>query len=287
MFEVKEEIGNALKYLNVPEVKSKPLDNLIKNIDQVQICCCQSIVYPMGFFKHMLNNAVVPQPKTIGEMLPLHSVEKCPLKMGSKFSTDFFKRLTERDQFMVLMSNLKMLQMLRMADYFKPGSNLTEQMCFTMFEQKYLQLPVDLPNPGDSPGFLGDKAIQMFQQIDSIQQLQLDDTSMVLVMVIALLNTPKDKENPPDLIKGTQGNLRHLLYLYLCSKMSPSGALDKVQKIDSVLDLLMSSEDISTQIPPPLVYVGQPLSYVEDNPSAYQYSELSEYYQNLFNQSDN
>ena len=219
--------------------------------------------------------------------------------MGSKFSTDFFIRLTERDQFMVLMSNLKMLQMLRMADYFKPGSNLTEQMCFTMFEQKYLQLPVDLPNPGVSSEALassvGDKAIQMFQQIDSIQQLQLDDTSMVLVMVIALLSTPKEAtENPPDLIKGTLGNLRHLLFLYLCSKMSPSGALEKVQKIDSVLDLLMSPEDIlmpdksnSTQSPPPLVYVGQPISYTEDNSSAYKYSELSEYYQNLFNQSDN
>ena len=215
--------------------------------------------------------------------------------MGSKFSTDFFKRLTERDQFMVLMSNLKMLQMLRMADYFKPGSNLTEQMCFTMFEQKYLQLPDDLPNPSVSPealaSSLGDKAIQMFQQIDSIQQLQLDDTSMVLVMVIALLSTPKETtENPPDLIKGTQGNLRHLLYLYLCSKMSPSGALEKLQKIDSVLDVLMSPEDIlmpdpsnSSQCPPPLVYVGQPLSCTEDNSSAYKYSELSEYYQNLFN----
>lgn len=83
MFEVKEEIGNALKHLNVPEVKSKPVDNLIKNIDQVQICCCQSIVYPMGFFKHMLHSGVVPQPKTIGEMLPIHSGGKSLKKSHS------------------------------------------------------------------------------------------------------------------------------------------------------------------------------------------------------------
>ena len=149
---------------------------------------------------------------------------------------------------MLLLSNTKMLQLLRMADFFKPGSNITEQMCFIMFEQKCAELPVDLPAlPPMKPEVLacglGENAMALFQQIHSIQELELDDTTLVLVMVIALLSTPEDAENP-DLIMVTQNNLRHLLYRYLCTQMSPAGALAKTEKIDIVLNLLMSSEDM-------------------------------------------
>ena len=149
---------------------------------------------------------------------------------------------------MLLLSNTKMLQLLRMADFFKPGSNITEQMCFIMFEQKCAELPVDLPSlPPMKPEVLGqslgENAMALFQQIHSIQQLELDETTLVLVMVIALLSTPEEAENP-DLIIKTQSNLRHLLYRYLCTKMSPAGALAKVERIDIVLNILMSSEDI-------------------------------------------
>jgi len=37
----------------------------------------------MGFFKHMLHSGVVPQPKTIGEMLPIHSGGKSLKKSHS------------------------------------------------------------------------------------------------------------------------------------------------------------------------------------------------------------
>ena len=149
---------------------------------------------------------------------------------------------------MLLLSNTKMLQLLRMADFFKPGSNITEQMCFIMFEQKCAELPVDLPSlPPMKPEVFGqsfgENTMALFQQIHSIQQLELDETTLVLVMVIALLSTPEQAENP-DLIIKTQTNLRHLLYRYLCTQMSPAGALAKVERIDIVLNILMSSEDI-------------------------------------------
>ena len=147
------------------------------------------------------------------------------------------------------MSNTKILQILRMADFFKPGQDITDQMCSVMFETpKKDMLPKDLPPlpPLDISafaGFFGGKSIELFEQIKAIQMLDMDPTTLVLTLVLALLSTPDQVENP-ELMMTTQYNLRRLLYRYLCTKMSKAAALCKVERIEIVLNMLMASEDI-------------------------------------------
>ena len=91
---------------------------------------------------------------------------------------------------------------------------------------------------------LANPVIYMFQQIDSFRKLALDETSMVLVMVLTVLSTPEKSENS-NLIHETQSKLKHLLFKSLCSQMSHSGALSKMQDIEMCLKL--NIESIPTQ----------------------------------------
>ena len=84
---------------------------------------------------------------------------------------------------------------------------------------------------------LANPVIDMFQQIDSIRNMALDETSMVLVMVLAVLSTPEKAENF-HLIHETQSKLKHLLFRSLCSQMNHSGALSKMQDIEMCLKFL-------------------------------------------------
>ena len=77
--------------------------------------------------------------------------------------------------------------------------------------------------------------------MQSIQLLDLDQTTLVLVLVIALFSTPEAAENM-GLIRTTQNDLRYLLYRYLCTKMSRTGALQKMERIEITLNLLMNSD---------------------------------------------
>ena len=164
-------------------------------------------------------------------------------------SKSAFFRFSEKDQFNLLMSNTKMLQILRMADFFKPGQDITDQMCFVMFETPSKDmLPKDLPplpplNISAFAGLFGEKSIELFEQIRSIQMLEMDPTTLVLTLVLALLSTPDQAENP-DLMMNMQYNLRRLIYRYLCTKMSKAAALCKVERIEIVLNTLMASEDM-------------------------------------------
>ena len=101
--------------------------------------------------------------------------------------------------------------------------------------------PLPTLKPEAFAASLGEKAPELFQQVQSIQLLELDQTTLVLVLVIALFSTPEVAENM-DLIRTTQNNLRHLLYRYLCTKMSRIGALQKMERIEIILNLLMNSD---------------------------------------------
>lgn len=146
-----------------------------------------------------------------------------------------------------------MLQMLRMADFFKPGQDITDQMCKVMFETPAKDmLPENLPTLpqldfSHMEGVFGKNTLELFEQIRAIQMLEMDPTTLVLVLVLALLSTPEQAENP-DLIMTTQYNLRRLLYRYLCTKMSKASALNKVERIEIALNMLMASDDMISKI---------------------------------------
>ena len=113
MFEAKELINNALHFLNWPNAKSRPFLNVstlvtnnsslsplaftqaevnfIRNMSQIKMEACQSIVYPTAMFDVFLDMAVAPKPQMVSEWMPIGV--KCHLEKMIKFANnlDFFQ----------------------------------------------------------------------------------------------------------------------------------------------------------------------------------------------------
>ena len=113
MFEAKELINNALHFLNWPNAKSRPFLNVstlvtnnsslsplaftqaevnfIRNMGQIKMEACQSIVYPTAMFDVFLDMAVAPKPQMVSEWMPIGV--KCHLEKMIKFANnlDFFQ----------------------------------------------------------------------------------------------------------------------------------------------------------------------------------------------------
>ena len=162
-----------------------------------------------------------------------------------KFSACLFLfSLPDEDQFTLLTMNLTYLYTFISADFLQSSYSGYQQMSIFIYGNPHLtehnEFPKDLERVEMSklmPGVDGRHAL--YKILNSINDCQLDPIGLVLVMAISLFNSSDAK------IRQIQDHCRLTLFRYLSSTMSPDGAKIKSEKIDFVLNTMVSSKDLN------------------------------------------
>ena len=151
----------------------------------------------------------------------------------------------------LLCTNMKLIRFLELAEFLHPSLNGNQQLEVLFrgaFAQTYSQFPileekimtVETIFLGGAKG--GNNAI--IRLLESIQKLMLDRKTTMMVVLISIFCVPStfsgyNKERVKSYLKNYH---RLLLYRYFCSKTNCQEARMKVELIEIVLNLLMSSE---------------------------------------------
>ena len=81
----------------------------------------------------------------------------------------------------------------------------------------------------------------LFHLIQNFQAMELDHYCVILIIGILIFNAPKNMEMKE--IQQAQKHFKLVLYRYLCSKMSKSGAVLKMEEIEQFLSELLTSQN--------------------------------------------
>ena len=137
---------------------------------------------------------------------------------------------------------------IKAAEFFDPKKSGTEQlrmMLHGLFD-KVDQLPY-LPNLVAAPTKVFSQFPKLHpvnQAFESIQNLDMDKTTMYFAVLISLFAEPSGlSEEGRKSVRATQKHLRRMLYRYFCSTMDPTHAQMKVELIEIIINLLISYED--------------------------------------------
>ena len=150
----------------------------------------------------------------------------------------------------LLCTNMKLIRFLELAEFLQPSLNGNQQLEVLFrgaFAQTYSQLPileekimtVETIFLGGAKG--GNNAI--IRLLESIQKLMLDRKTTMMVVLICIFCVPSTFSGySKERVKSSLNYHRLLLYRYFCSKTNCQEARMKVELIEIVLNLLMSSE---------------------------------------------
>ena len=122
-------------------------------------------------------------------------------------------------QFTLLFKNMKILQTIMLADFFKPENSASDQLCYIIFGcparemdmeyQSLTKLDINqvIPNVDGKGNF--------YRVVNAIQELKMDRTVLVLSLVIGLMAMPdEEKSEKKECIEKIQKSLKDLLYRY-------------------------------------------------------------------------
>ena len=131
------------------------------------------------------------------------------------------------------------MHIVMIAEYFHPKISGEQQQNLTLYgyknvEQNRLEMPKILIDQVMPPC----DYLEFYELAKSIQTILIDDITTLLVLTILLFHRPEIK-----VILDTQRNLWLTLYRYLTSKMGQNEALTVLEKIEKVLNFLLSSKD--------------------------------------------
>ena len=158
--------------------------------------------------------------------------------------------MDQGSQMTLLSTNMKLIRFLELAESLHASLNGNQQMQVlfrSAFTQTYPQLPVlaekvmtvETIFPGGAKG--GNNAFVGL--LESIQKLVLDRKTTMMVVLISIFCVPSTFSGySKDRVKSYLNYHRLLLYRYFCSKTNCQEARMKVELIEIVLNLLMSSE---------------------------------------------
>ena len=148
--------------------------------------------------------------------------------------------LDEKDQFLLLSTNLPFALIILTADWFHPKYSGMEQV------NKYLHGEPDIYGDLDYkyPRFEMEELMPwctgshpMHQILQTVMQIDMDEIIFILLVTITLLNSKEIK------IMRMQDHLKLKLFRYLKYKSCQSEAILQFQKIEEVIHTLLYSKD--------------------------------------------
>ena len=142
-------------------------------------------------------------------------------------------------------SNIGYLSLLRLA--------FTYQPCYTGQQQISMIL---YGCPYEEKGFKNAQRLELYQAmpwytrnhpfqtiVESVSRLELDQLSLLLTMAVLIFNAPNSNLHSETRIKEIQYHFKLSLFRYLQSQMSPAWARWKFDQIESLLHLLMLTDN--------------------------------------------
>ena len=249
----KEAIEEAIKILDVPNMSSRPFLKvtyvanfhssmpftkeeyiLCKDLQDCQMNAWLSIPFPLIIMSIIFDSSQ--------EM----SRDKCDVAIQAtiqrliKFVTQLepFKRQRDPDQFALLAQNAWFLSIPITANYLRYNSE--QQTSVVLYGTPDQATEFNYPKVEMSevfPWITTDHPLHKI--IKDIQELDLDHISILLVSCILLFNAPHQGLQNEFEVTKTQDYFRLTLFRYLSSKMSQSGAVMKMEQIESILHSLI------------------------------------------------
>ena len=161
--------------------------------------------------------------------------------------------MPDADQFTLLNANMKFVMFIKASEFFNPKISGTDQLKLMLhgaFDREH-QLPYlpALVSPLTKVFSQFPKFHPVNQSFESLQNLDMDKTTMYLAVLISLFAEPDGlSKEGGKMVNNTQKQLRRMLYRYFCSSMDPMHAQIKLELIEIIINLLISYEDYLIQI---------------------------------------
>ena len=122
-------------------------------------------------------------------------------------------------QFTLLFKNMKVLQTIMLADFFKAENTASDQLCNILFGRSALEMNMEYTNLTKLkvnqviPASAG--AGDFCQVLKDVQELKMDPTALGLSLVIGLVSVP-DAQGTEDMesVKMIQKEMKGLLFRY-------------------------------------------------------------------------
>ena len=160
------------------------------------------------------------------------------------FAFDF--RLPDQDQFVLMTSNIGYLSLLRLAYTYQPCYTGQQQISMILYGCPY-----------EEKGFGNAQRLELYQAmpwytkshpfqaiVETVSRLKMDQLSLILAMAIMIFNVPNSTLLQSERrIKEIQYSFKLSLFRYLQTQMSPVWARWKMDQIESLLHLLMSTDN--------------------------------------------
>ena len=156
-----------------------------------------------------------------------------------------FFSLPDQDQFVLMASNIGYLSLLRLAYTYQPCYTGQQQISMILYgcpyEEKGFRNAERLELRQLMPWFSKNHPFQTI--IETVAKLELDQLSLLLAMAILIFNVPNSDLQNERRIREIQFHFKLSLFRYLESKMSLEWARWKMERIESMLHLLMSTDN--------------------------------------------
>ena len=162
------------------------------------------------------------------------------------FKIFFPYRLTENDQFTLLLINCELMGSILLADVSRPNISFDDQLSILLYGSSRLK---SIANYSDNIPALNilektkkSEAMSKWRAFETLQELgnlNLDNTTTILIQIICLFLVPSRHVDNPKRIKRLQNNYRLLMYRYLIRKLGKKSALQTVNSIEKTLNMLV------------------------------------------------
>ena len=158
-----------------------------------------------------------------------------------------FCRLTENDQFTLLLINCELMGSILLADVSRPGISFNEQFSILLYGSSRLKYVANyngnLPALNILEKTKKSEQISKWRAFETLQELgnfNLDNSTTILIQIICLFLVPSRHVDNPKKIKRFQNHYRLLMYRYLIRKQGTKSALKTMNSIEKTLNALVT-----------------------------------------------
>ena len=160
-------------------------------------------------------------------------------------------RLTENDQFTLQLVNIELLSYIHLACLSRPGISFKEQISIMAYGCSQLNSIPELSGNfqplncleivKNSVKSCNRRSLELIQELSN---LNLDNSTTILIQIICLFLVPSRKIDNPKKIKRLQNHYRLLMYRYLVRKHGKNIAFQTMNSIERIINRLVCQLEI-------------------------------------------